>query len=57
MSKQELIYAMTDVVQYTGDPALMQAVDDMGQGWLNSNPQQFARGTRALSQICNVPYE
>jgi hypothetical protein len=48
---------MTDVVQYTGDPALMQAVDDMGQGWLNSNPQQFARGTRALSQICNVPYE
>ena len=55
--QQQLIYDMTDVVQYTGDPALVQAVANMGEGWLNSNPQQFARGTRALSQICDVPYE
>ena len=55
--QQQLIYDMAEVVQYTGDPDLMQAVADMGQGWLDSNPQRFARGTRALSQICDVPYE
>ena len=55
--QQQLIYEMADVVQHTGDPDLMQAVDEMGQGWLNSNPQQFARGMRALSQICDVPYD
>jgi hypothetical protein len=55
--QQQLILEMADVVQYTGDPDLTGAVADMGQGWLNSNPQQFASGMRALSQICGVPYE
>ena len=55
--QQQLMSDMADVVQYTGDPDLIQAVADMGQGSLNSNPQQFARGMRAMSQICDVPYE
>jgi hypothetical protein len=55
--QQELIDKMADAVQYTGNPDLMRAVVNMGQGWLNSNPQQFAGGMRALSKICNVPYQ
>jgi hypothetical protein len=55
--QQQLVDRMADAVQYTGNPDLMRAVLDMGQGWLNSNPQQFATGMRALSKICHVPYE
>jgi NADPH-dependent curcumin reductase CurA len=55
--QQQLILEMADVAQYTEDPDLTGAVADMGQGWLDSNPQQFASGMRALSQICGVPYE
>jgi hypothetical protein len=55
--QQQLVNKMADSVQYTGNPALMQGVVDMGQGWLNSNPQQFALGMRKLSAECNVPYE
>ena len=55
--QQQLISEMIEVVQYSGSPDLMRAVADMGQGWLDGNPQQFARGMRALSTICNVPYE
>jgi hypothetical protein len=55
--QQQLIDQMADAAQNTGDPDLVQAVDDMSQGLLNSNPQQFASGMRAMSQICDVPYE
>jgi hypothetical protein len=55
--QQQLISEMADAAQNAGDPDLMQAVDDMDQGLLNSNPQQFASGMRAMSQICDVPYE
>jgi hypothetical protein len=55
--QQQLILEMADVAQYTEDPDLTGAVADMGQGWLDSNPQQFASGMRALSQICGVPSE
>lgn len=55
--QQQLMSDMAEVVQYTGDPDLVQAVADMNQGLLDSNPQQFAVGMRAMSQICGVPYE
>ena len=55
--QQQLVDKMADAVQYTGNLDLMRAVVDMGQGWLNSNPQQFATGMRALSKICKVSYE
>ena len=55
--QQQLMSDMAEVVQYTGDPDLVQAVADMNQGLLVSNPQQFAAGMRALSQFCGVPYE
>jgi hypothetical protein len=55
--QQQLIVEMTDTVQYSQDPDLMRAVLDMSQGWTNDNPEQFVRGMRALSVICNVPYE
>jgi hypothetical protein len=55
--QQQLIDEMTYTVQYSQDPDLMQAVLDMSQGSMNDNPEQFVRGMRALSQMCNVPYE
>ncbi len=55
--QRQLMSDMADVVPYTGDPDLVQAVANMREGSLNSNPQQFAAGMRALSQICGVPYE
>jgi hypothetical protein len=55
--QQQLISDMADVVQYTGDPDLVEAVANMSQGTLDGNPQQFAAGMRAMSQICGVPYE
>lgn len=55
--QQQLVDKMADAVQSTGNPELMRGVVDMGQGWLNSDPQQFARGMRKLSAECNVPYK
>ena len=48
---------MTDAVQDSGDAELMYAVFDLAQGYLESNPQQFAFGMRKLSAMCNVPYQ
>jgi Zn-dependent protease with chaperone function len=55
--QEQLMIKMTDAVQSSGNPDLMRAVVDMGRGWLDSNPEQFAKGMRAVSKICNVPYE
>jgi hypothetical protein len=55
--QRQLMSDMADVVPDTGDPDLVQAVANMREGSRNSNPQQFAAGMRALSQICGVPYE
>lgn len=55
--QQQLVFKMADAVQHSDNPDLMQAVVDFGQGWLNSNQDQFAKGMRVLSAICNVPYE
>jgi hypothetical protein len=55
--QEQLMIKMTDAVQSSGNPDLMRAVVDMGRGWLDSNPEQFTKGMRAVSKICNVPYE
>lgn len=55
--QQQLVDKMADAVQYTGNPELMRGVVDMGQGWLDSNPQQFAHGMRELSAECDIPYK
>jgi hypothetical protein len=55
--QQQLISDMADVVQGTGDLDLQEAVANVSQGLLDSNPQQFALGMRTLSKICGVPYE
>lgn len=55
--QQQLVFKMADAVQHSENPDLMRAVVDFGQGWLNSNQDQFAKGMRVLSAICNVPYE
>jgi hypothetical protein len=55
--QQQLVVKMVDSVEQSENPDLMRAVVDFGQGWLDSNPEQFAKGMRALSKICNVPYE
>ena len=55
--QEQLMIEITDTVQSSGDPDLMRAVVDMTRGWLDSNPEQFAKGMRALSKICNVPNE
>ena len=55
--QQQLVIEMATVVQNSENPDLMRAVVDFGQGWLDGNPELFAKGMRALSQICNVPYE
>lgn len=54
---QALVNEMADAVMGTQNPELMRGVVDMGQGYVASDPQRFARGMRKLSAICNVPYE
>jgi hypothetical protein len=55
--QQQFISDMASVAEDTGDPDLVEAVANMSQGMLDSNPQQFAAGMRAMSQICGVSYE
>ena len=55
--QQDLVNRMTDAVQGSGDAELMYAVFDLGNGYLESNPKQFAYGMRKLSAMCNVPYQ
>ena len=55
--QQQLVIEMVDAAEQSENPDLTRAVVDLGQGWLDGNPDQFAKGMRALSKICNVPYE
>jgi hypothetical protein len=55
--QQQLVIEMATAVQESRNIDLMRAVVDFGQGWLDDDPEQFAKGMRALSQICDVPYE
>lgn len=55
--QQDLVKQMADAVQDSGDAELMYAVYDFAQGWLESNPKQFAFGMRKLSAQCHVPYQ
>jgi hypothetical protein len=54
---QDLVDQITDVVQYTNNERLLRGVYDLGQGWLDKNPQQFAKGMRTLSAECHIPYQ
>jgi hypothetical protein len=51
-----LLAEMADSVALSGDPDLMRAVADLGQGALGEQPQRFATGMRSLSAQCGVPY-
>jgi hypothetical protein len=55
--QQKLVDQMADAVQYTGNVELMRGVVDLGEGYLQKDPQRFARGMRKLSAECDVPYK
>jgi hypothetical protein len=53
---QGLLSEMADSVAQSGEPQLMRAVADLGQGALGEQPERFATGMRTLSALCGVPY-
>ena len=54
---QALVNEMADAVMASQNPELMGAVVDLGNGYVNSDPQRFALGMRRLSVLCKVPYQ
>jgi hypothetical protein len=55
--QKALLDDMAGTVAQSGDPDLMRAVADLGQGALAGEPARFVAGMRSLSVRCGVPYE
>jgi hypothetical protein len=53
---RQIVNKMADAAAQSGEPQLLQAVVDLGQGFLGQQPQRFATGIRTLSVLCGVPY-